>query len=35
VQLVFSVVLAALVASDAPLWTLFGAALLIGIALGS
>ena len=31
VQLVFSVVLAVLVAGDAPLWTLFGAALLIGI----
>jgi MFS family permease len=31
VQLVFSIVLAALVATQAPLWTLFAASLLIGI----
>ena len=31
-QLVFSVVLAALVAGDAPLWTLFATSLVIGIA---
>lgn len=37
VQLVFSVVLAALVAGDAPLWTLFAATLMIGVgnALGA
>ena len=31
-QLIFSVVLAVLVARDAPLWTLFAASLVIGIA---